>query len=294
MKAALHSLIRTAKWLVRDVPKAPGFEFYMARQDSLNRAELARQRQNGPARADDWLLDFKAQPIPKIIWVFWAQGEAEAPHVVRRCLDRMRALNPGWDVRILSDQNVAQYVDMSDAKDWFPHRYQANLLRLRLLAVHGGVWMDATTWCHRPLDDWLPMLAASGFFCFDNPGPDRIWASWFLAAAPGNPILAAWAKAYGDDLQTRGGVARAYFLAFYRAQWALRRDPALQKLYARKAGYPAPRTFLMMSALLGRTEPGLVRDAIGLGLPVSKLSWKTGLLDAEFDAKLAELDPERA
>jgi mannosyltransferase OCH1-like enzyme len=45
----------------------------------------------------------------------------------------------------------------------------AALARLCLLRTHGGVWVDATVFCRRPLDEWLPEHAASGFFAFANP-----------------------------------------------------------------------------------------------------------------------------
>ena len=69
----------------------------------------------------------------------------------------------------------------------------ADQIRIELLHTHGGVWADATAMCATPLDDWLPeRMTASGFFAFDRPTPDRMIASWFLAACVPCNIVAQW------------------------------------------------------------------------------------------------------
>ncbi|MBL9059820.1 MAG: hypothetical protein JNK88_07335 [Mangrovicoccus sp.] len=77
----------------------------------------------------------------------------------------------------------------------------ADLLRLRLLARHGGVWADGTVWCATPLDHWLPLVAQRGFFAFQWTDADAwmIWpnvrrrvTNWFLAATPRNRVIEGW------------------------------------------------------------------------------------------------------
>ncbi len=74
----------------------------------------------------------------------------------------------------------------------------SDILRVFLLYEFGGVWADATLYCNRPLDDWLPEVMAEGFFAFERPGPDRPLSSWFLASEPRHALLAAWALATRD------------------------------------------------------------------------------------------------
>jgi hypothetical protein len=54
------------------------------------------------------------------------------------------------------------------------------------------VWVDATLYCNQPLDEWLPLAMGTGFFAFSKPAHDRALASWFIAATPGNMLLAKW------------------------------------------------------------------------------------------------------
>lgn len=131
--------------------------------------------------------------MPRTIWFFWSQGLARAPVVVRKCHESLVERNPGWRVVVLDKQGLAEFTAVdyqAGAVGQLPGRLQADLARLDLLARHGGVWADATCFCVRPLDDWLLPCLPSGFFAFDRPGPDRLLSSWFLAAQPGNALVA--------------------------------------------------------------------------------------------------------
>lgn len=140
--------------------------------------------------------------IPKTIWFFWFQGLDNAPSVVRKCYETWVARNPGWrvvclDAATLQDFASVDYSSGNIASLSMQHR--AGLLRLDLLAHHGGVWVDATTFCMQPLDDWLLANLKSGFFAFRRPAPDRVISSWFLAAQKDNVLasrLFDWMLAY--------------------------------------------------------------------------------------------------
>lgn len=133
-----------------------------------------------------------AEDLPKIIWFLWFQGLGNAPYVVRKCYESWTILNPGWKVVYLDEESVRQFTAVDYASGNLARlmpQHRSGLLRFDLLAHYGGVWVDATTLCTRPLDDWLPSNLQSGFFAFHKPGPDRIISTWFLAAAPGNTLV---------------------------------------------------------------------------------------------------------
>jgi hypothetical protein len=133
----------------------------------------------------------------KIIWTCWFQGRKDAPESVRKCLQSWEERNPGWDFRCLDAETISRYVDLNAQVDLTQQIITAaslsDIVRLLLLHEYGGVWVDATTFCNIPLDDWLPSVANTGFFAFKGPGEDRPLASWFLAAEPCNELLAKWA-----------------------------------------------------------------------------------------------------
>ena len=127
--------------------------------------------------------------IPRIVWLLWFQGLDRAPHVVRKCHESWLVRNPGWRVVLLDESTLPGFGTINYSSETVravPPTMRSDLVRLDLLAHHGGVWADATCLCVHSLDDWLPKYMRSGFFAFSRPGRDRLLASWFLAAEPGN------------------------------------------------------------------------------------------------------------
>lgn len=134
----------------------------------------------------------KPNRIPKRLWILWYQGLAEAPFVVRECVRSWKEKNPQWQIVVLDDSNLHEYVRLDcprEVLDNLSPAHRSDLVRLKLLAEYGGVWADATTFCVKPLNDWLSDCARSGFFAFRNPGKDRILSNWFLASEPGSPLV---------------------------------------------------------------------------------------------------------
>lgn len=143
-----------------------------------------------------------SRSMPKRIWIFWSQGLESAPPLVQRCIASWKEKNRGWELRLLNEAGAVDYLRKANVPgvmlDSLPLEKRANILRLRLLAEEGGVWADAATICLRPLDDWLPECMDAGFFCFRDPGPDRLVANWFLASAPENTLARLWRDAHEE------------------------------------------------------------------------------------------------
>ena len=137
------------------------------------------------------------RPLPKIIWMFWHSGLEGAPDVVHRSLTTWQHFNPDHEVRFLTlaDAETVLGVDLEALFEkltvdmgWAG---KSDLIRMMLLAKFGGVWADATTFCLKPLSDWLhDEIRTNGFFCFRhrNNSVDREMMSWFLASIPGHPL----------------------------------------------------------------------------------------------------------
>jgi len=144
------------------------------------------------------------KPLPKIIWFLWLQGLDNAPIEVKKCYDSWVLNNPGWQVNFIDANNISQYVTLPG---WPIADYVASeLLRIDLLAQYGGVWADATCYCVRPVDEWLPEYMTAGFFAFNRPGPDRMLSSWFMASQPKNGITLAFRKKVTDFWKNNSGI----------------------------------------------------------------------------------------
>lgn len=113
----------------------------------------------------------------KIIWQYWAQGwdEAVLPETVRLCARSVEQHRGAYEIIRLHDGNLRDYVDFPDFV-WekrrhpeFKHAFFADLLRLALLDLYGGAWLDATILLTGPLPEGY--LKEAGFFMFQR-SPD--------------------------------------------------------------------------------------------------------------------------
>ena len=134
----------------------------------------------------------------KTIWTCWFAGREKAPLLVRKCLGSWERSNPGWEFRCLDARSVERYVPLRRYVDLDRQSLTAaslsDIIRILLLREFGGVWADASLFCNRPLDEWLPDLMQEGFFAFASPGPDRPLSSWFLSAACDNDLVSMWCR----------------------------------------------------------------------------------------------------
>lgn len=123
--------------------------------------------------------------IPKVIWTYWS--DPEIPESVQLCIDTWRFHNPHYDIVVLNKDKVSDFVDI----DIYAMRNVENdvrasdILRLYLLQKHGGVWIDATMICTKPLE-WLISEDGNEFIGFfmgsftsDNRYP--VIENWFMA-----------------------------------------------------------------------------------------------------------------
>lgn len=137
--------------------------------------------------------------MPRRIWFHWMQGRENLPLIPRACLESWQKMNPDWEVVFLDANNIWDYLNQSKIpaeklKATSPQVY-ANAIRINLLRKHGGVWVDATTWCRKPLSDWLTGMPGD-FFAFASPGSDRMMANWFMASASGAYLARKMAREY--------------------------------------------------------------------------------------------------
>lgn len=102
----------------------------------------------------------------------------------------------------------AQYVDRNRLLGQTPNdrsgrAAQSDVVRLNVLANHGGVWADAMVACMQPLDLWLDAaLKPTGFWMYrgDYIGGKRSPCSWFMlpsAAQASRAGGAAWDRTTG-------------------------------------------------------------------------------------------------
>ena len=124
------------------------------------------------------------------IYLLWFLGFDNAPDVVSHCVQSWKHYNPDWKIVLLDASTIPDYVSV-DSYPGIEKCHLADIIRMELLYQYGGLWTDATTFCHKPLNDWLPEYTREGFFVFDKPGHMFI-SNWFIYADKSNYILSQW------------------------------------------------------------------------------------------------------
>jgi hypothetical protein len=228
---------------------------------------------------------------PRRIWLFWDKGWDEAPELVRLCLKSWETRNPGWEVVKLDGRSpeTRRAIAGTFAERTPTVQAVSNALRLSLLADHGGVWADATTYCLKPLDHWLPPLMPTGFFALDRPGRELLASSWFLAAEPGNYLICAWQARYRRFWRLMRIHHRYWVLSFLFTD-LVRRDARAGAIWARTPLVPeVPAEGVAASW----HESGLAQvfaDAKSSGQPLLKLNWRLPLHEAAGRMLRADLE----
>jgi hypothetical protein len=220
-----------------------------------------------------------APAVPRVVWTLWLQGWDTAPPLVRACLTSWQRRNPEWTIRALSREDVGRYLDLPsvypsvDFSLLSPAAF-SDMVRLALLSEYGGVWVDSTVFCARPLQRWLDNCLSTGFFAFHRPGPDRMISSWFLVARPHHPMVDEWRERVRDYWEHRAAPDGYFWLhqlfaAAYQARpWFREMWDATPKLSSAGPHYLVPYEPRLYGRLTRRRRAHLLSGTD----PVYKLS----------------------
>ena len=149
----------------------------------------------------------QSQNIPSkpFVWILWKQGWTDAPLIARLvAASWIHHNDPNeFTIRLISDTDLPDLLPEDDMKilDTLPSdAAQSDLIRLSLLANHGGVWADATMLCMAPLACWIfDALAPVGFWMYHGRDMGSGPASWFIVSVKGSYLIESWYQACKRD-----------------------------------------------------------------------------------------------
>lgn len=231
---------------------------------------------------------FETMPkkLPRAVWMYWDKPLEQAPPVVRYAVDSWIRKNPSWDVNVLSDASVAEFVNVPPPQSNRKIQWRADLIRVALLRDYGGVWVDATTFCVKPLDEWLPPLMESGFFAFPDSYPGRTMGISFLAAEPQNYLVCKWFRLMVKYYSKRGKPLH-YFWVMYLFEYIIRTDRKALAIWQATPKLASKGPILLKRIL---TQPDLLEpipDYVDTAaIPWLKISSDTNLSNQEVSYAL--------
>lgn len=99
----------------------------------------------------------------KIIWQYWGQGveSSTIPEVVKLCFESVDKYKGDYQVIRLDENTINNYLNLPDfvwdrkKNTQFKHAFFADLIRLALLDIYGGIWIDATILLTAPIDEYI-------------------------------------------------------------------------------------------------------------------------------------------
>lgn len=157
----------TAKQIFSSIVPNPVWKFLRKRRIIYKHTRVAEVCR---LLIDEYLLsDFCTNGIPvralknlgttKIIWQYWAQGFDNVPSVVQRCLDSVDRWGDDYVVIRLDDSSIMDYIVLPECinkkRPCMSRAYFSDLLRLCILAVYGGLWLDATVFLSGPIPEYV-------------------------------------------------------------------------------------------------------------------------------------------
>ncbi|KAI1754200.1 hypothetical protein F4782DRAFT_493612 [Xylaria castorea] len=161
----------------------------------------------------------------KNCWAFWHSGFKNMPRWCKRnVIGWVRRLGPEWDVRCIdiaddSPNHALNFIGEEYLPDCFlkktmtgktPAQHASDMVRLPLVYLHGGVWMDAATVLLRSFDD-------SFWNLLENPEcPYEVFVINFhyrqhegqilnglIGARKGNPFIDRWRRVFFEIWKDR-------------------------------------------------------------------------------------------
>ena len=94
----------------------------------------------------------------KHIFIIWFQGFDKMPEICKECYNSWKYKNKDWKIHFIDNSNIHQYIDKKNLfkfKKIKPIQCYADAVRLELIYRYGGLYVDATIFCNKPLDLWL-------------------------------------------------------------------------------------------------------------------------------------------
>ncbi len=208
--------------------------------------------------------------------MFWNTGFDDAPELVRFCLESWIVHNPNWKIVLLDQEAAEKIVPRASLPNEIMVAHYADILRTKILATNGGVWVDATLLCVKPLDDWLlPFFHQTDFFAFTRPGRDRAISNWFLASVPESKLAIDWLALSEEYWKRRHIRYPHYYWHHYLFEFLIRFSRPAAQSFAKMPQINAERCHLLQRYVT-KMDAHLPIDSVHDTF-VQKLSYKKNI-----------------
>lgn len=158
----------------------------------------------------------------KQIWIFWEQGWDNAPLICKICRDSWINNNSTWKINLLDKNNLNDYINPEELIKNFwkiePIQIRSDIIRLLLLKKFGGIWIDSTCLCNKPLDKWifkafnLNNIESCFLFKFNKINI----SNWFIITHPNNYWINTFSNYFLSNFRNNDNFVTSNYFFFYQ------------------------------------------------------------------------------
>lgn len=116
----------------------------------------------------------------KVIWQYWAQGIENANDTAKLCFASVDRYKGDYEVIRITDDNLEDYLELPDfiaekrKNSVFKPVFFSDLLRVALINVYGGIWLDASIL----LTETIPAQYSDYDFFMFSRDPNSVNKNW--------------------------------------------------------------------------------------------------------------------
>lgn len=189
------------------------------------------------------------------IWTYWEQGRKNIYPFHKLCIKTWKQNNPKYRVIIVDKNNVYNYLDKKDLPpNWEKIeqiQHKSDFVRIALLEKYGGIWIDISTICLKPIDSVFTQTKSLEGFSRSRHSRTKdlsIFENGFISAKKGSRVIKRWKdeflKAFGNSKSVEDmdksyfegvdfqNIELEWYLTMYRVLMKLNQlDPEIKDIY---------------------------------------------------------------
>jgi len=205
---------------------------------------------------DEWILSYLKKTLSPVldeyrndtdvgtynekapIWVCWWTGEESAPPLVKRCIKSIHENANGHPVHFIDQNNYSDFIDFPsyiidkvNSGDMCLANF-SDIIRVSLIKKHGGLWLDSTVYCSKPLPELyfeLPFFSCKSEEKECGYISRMRWTAFIMGGYKGN-IFARYMRSSFELYWQNHESAIDYLLVDYLIELAYREIPKIKEL----------------------------------------------------------------
>ena len=265
---------------------------------------------NCSVRKNDWIFKYLEKNLNPVIekyladddngtpqtdapvWVCWWTGEETAPPLVRQCIKSIRKNAGTHPVHLITKDNYRDFLEIpafmlekvQSGHMGFAHL--ADYIRVKLLAEHGGLWLDATMFCSDTVPEScfsVPMFTCKSPRAKNGYVSESRWVTFCLGGWKGNVFYRFLVDGFEEYWKTNP-CAIDYLFFDYMILLAYERIDSVRRLLD-ELPENTPHRDSLQAAMNERLPASALEEVLRPDTVLYKLSWRETYYETTADGK---------